>query len=88
MRLKESSVDLLQEDCFDDSDVNPYFIFDIYESNLEDIDITVRVETELLYIIINEEYFGSTRKDSNLVHSESIKIRKTKRSQPSWVWLE
>ena len=59
IKLKECNEELLPENCFDDGEVNPYSIFDEYESNLEDVDITLRGETERLDIIINEEYIGS-----------------------------
>jgi hypothetical protein len=59
IRLKECDEDILPENCFIDGEVDPYSIFDNYESNLEDIDITIRGETQLLDIIVNEEYIGS-----------------------------
>ncbi|PHX73690.1 MAG: hypothetical protein CK547_07080 [Chitinophagaceae bacterium] len=59
IKLKECNEELLPENCFDGGEVNPYYIFDEYESNLEDVDITLRGETERLDIIINEEYIGS-----------------------------
>lgn len=59
IRLKECDEDILPENCFKDGEVDPYSIFDNYESNLEDIDITIRGETQLLDIIVNEEYIGS-----------------------------
>ena len=59
IKLKECNEELLPENCFDDGEVNPYSIFDEYESNLEDVYITLRGETERLDIIINEEYIGS-----------------------------
>ena len=59
IKLKECNEELLPENCFDGGEVNPYYIFDEYESNLEDVDITLRGETERLDIIIDEEYIGS-----------------------------
>ena len=57
--LKEGDIKLLPKECLEDGEVNPYFIFENYASNLEDIDVTLRGETDRLDIIINEEYFGS-----------------------------
>ena len=59
IKLKECNEELLPENCFDGGEVNPYFIFDEYECNFEDVDITLRGETERLDIIIDEEYIGS-----------------------------
>lgn len=57
--LKEYNPELLPENCFVDGEVDPYTIYEEYESNFEDMDITVRGKTERLDIIVNEEYFGS-----------------------------
>jgi hypothetical protein len=61
--LKECNEELLPENCFDNGEVNPSFIFDEYECNFEDVDITLRGETERLDIIIDEEYLGSIWSD-------------------------
>ncbi|MFM2249181.1 MAG: hypothetical protein RLZZ358_108, partial [Bacteroidota bacterium] len=63
IKLKECNEELLPENCFDGGEVNPYFIFDEYECNFEDVDITLRGETERLDIIIDEEYLGSIWSD-------------------------
>lgn len=57
--MKEGDIKRLPKNCFEDGEVNPYFIFENYTSNLEDIDVTLRGETDRLDILINEEYFGS-----------------------------
>jgi hypothetical protein len=57
--LKEGDIKRLPKDCIEDGEINPYFIFENYSSNIEDIDVTLRGETDRLDIIVNEEYFGS-----------------------------
>jgi hypothetical protein len=57
--LKEGDIKKLPKNCLEDGEANPYYIFENYAANLEDIDITLRGETDRLDILINEEYFGS-----------------------------